>query len=374
MKNPFITNERKIFCEHCNYVIVEPYPEDSICPNCQKFSSNILEALSKSKRNNLEDKKSQYDSVTRTPSSEINGVRTKPELSDEDITDEYIKFYGITSVEMNQIFSSNEKFTYLLDLTHNLNFLATGFLGGVLDKMLLITEETGEDKCLFLKKNNIIYVICGMFTEKKGKRILNQLSLDYDSLIRKGNVNSSKITTKLKSFQNFIRENLGRDRILTNKEIPYLDECLRVDYIGLSSISTGVVSLLLDEHQELKIEVPDGIKHTEKEHEFKEDNLTARIEAISSNTQGMTLAYPRWIAVRIKFQKYRFLTFKEYPNDYFLYLLTEGNLDKIQNVEDKIAPLLSDVISQPFKGDLKPFNELKNTLKDLFRGIPGNKF
>lgn len=369
-----INPSEKIICEHCGYVIVKPYPVDSICPKCKKFSANIQEANIEMKSNQQDNAQRQTESISRTPSSEIDGVNTKAEENDGYITDEYIKFYGITSLEMNHIFSSNEKFEYLLDLTHNLNFLANGFLGGVLDKMLLISENKKEDKCLFLEKNNFIYVICGMFTEKKGKLILNQLSLDYDSLIRNRDVDSSKITTKLKRFQNFIEEKLGRDKILTNKEIPYLDDWLRVDYIGLSYISTGVVSLLLDEDQELKIDVPSGVESPEKEREFKEDNLTARIEAISSNTQGMTLAYPRWIAVKVEFQKYRFLTFKIYPNNYFLYCLTEGNLNKIKDVEHKIEPLLSKVISQPFTGELKPFNELKIALKNLFSTIRENKF
>jgi hypothetical protein len=57
-----------------------------------------------------------------------------------------------------------------------------------------------------------------------------------------------------------------------------------------------------------------------------------------------------------------------------LYCLTEGNLNKINDVEHKITPLLSNVISQPFRGDLKPFNEVKIALKNLFSTIPENKF
>ncbi|TFF94839.1 MAG: hypothetical protein EU543_00270 [Promethearchaeota archaeon] len=94
--------------------------------------------------------------------------------------------------------------------------------------------------------------------------------------------------------------------------------------------------------------------------------ITARIEAIAANTLGNTGSVPRWIAVKLGYQNYRFLTFKEYDNDYFLYMLSEGNLEKINLVEKKIDPYLKEVIKNPFSGNLRPFNELKSKLQALF--------
>ena len=104
----------------------------------------------------------------------------------------------------------------------------------------------------------------------------------------------------------------------------------------------------------------------EDEKEMKESMLTARIEAIAANTQGNTGAIPRWIAVKLGFQSYRFLTFQKYHNDYYLSLLSEGNLDQIQNVEKLLKPKIEQVVATPFSGNLKPFNELKEHLEDLF--------
>jgi hypothetical protein len=124
----------------------------------------------------------------------------------------------------------------------------------------------------------------------------------------------------------------------------------------------------------LSIPIPEEINNHEHEIEMKEDILTANIAAIASYTQGITSSYPRWIAVRIKFQKYRFLTFKKLQNDFFLYFLSEGNLDKIEIVESVVEPLLRNYIDKIFNGDLRTFNELKTTLRNLFKKFPERKF
>jgi hypothetical protein len=75
---------------------------------------------------------------------------------------------------------------------------------------------------------------------------------------------------------------------------------------------------------------------------------------------------PKWIAVKLGFQRYRFLTFQKYENDYFLYALSEGNLGKIPYVEAVLQPLIEHVADKPFSGNLRPFNKLKLNLRDLF--------
>jgi hypothetical protein len=148
---------------------------------------------------------------------------------------------------------------------------------------------------------------------------------------------------------------------------------MRVDYLGLSSMSIGVISLLLDSDGKLNVEVPGKFEDQSEEIEMKESLLTAKIEAIAANTLGNTGSYPRWIAVKLGFQHYRFLTFRKYQNDYFLSLLSEGNLQKLENVEGKVEPYLYHGIDKPFSGNLRPFNKLKTTIREIFNKLPEHK-
>jgi len=97
---------------------------------------------------------------------------------------------------------------------------------------------------------------------------------------------------------------------------------------------------------------------------MKESMITARIEAIAANTQSNTGVIPRLIAVKLGFQKNRFITFKKYQNDYFLYLISEGNLGKVEEVEQLLDPLISETTKTPFSGNLKPFNKLRVELEN----------
>jgi len=142
----------------------------------------------------------------------------------------------------------------------------------------------------------------------------------------------------------------------------------------LSSMSIGVISVLLDDGEKLNVKVPGEFEDPAEELEMKESLLTAKIEAIAANTLGNTGAYPRWIAVKLGFQQYRFLTFQKYRNDYFLSCLSEGNLKKIEEVEAKLEPILHHGMNTPFSGNLRPFNKLKATIKDLVDKIPERKF
>ena len=376
---PFRHSPKKIECEHCNYKIVEPFPPNSYCPSCGKFSANIFNVLNDSDTNQQEIKPKRRE--VRTPSSEVDGVDVRSDVEGE-LTDEFIQFAGITSQDdpQNQIFWSNPEFKFLLDLTFNLNFIATSILGGTLDMMLLISDNNEESKCLFLSKNNFIYVINGMFTNKKGKYILNGFRYIYEDFLRNRDINSlsadeiSLITLKLKAHLNTVKEVLRTERIFTNKEISYIDTWLQVDYMGLSSKSIGIISLLLDDKKKVNIDVRVRDEQQDIDEGFHEDSLTAKIQAISAVTEGMSKSYPRWIAVEVKFQKYRYLSFKKYPNNYFSYFLSEGNLELIPQVEDQFEPFLRDVISQPFTNDLRPFKPVRAALKEFFSTIPHRKF
>ncbi len=338
----------------------------------------------------------QFKPKTKTASSKLKGkirvksVETKFSLDDEKIIlkeggkggeEEYIKFCGITSVERTPLFASNDRLHYLLELSNNLDFIATSILGGDLDKMLLKSENNEDVKCQFFEKNNIIYLIYGVFPDKKGKWFLEQMAKYYSELVRGKDVNNLTkiekfdIDNKFRGYLIFIlKEYRQLHDVFSDQEIPYLEDWIRIDYIGLSSMSIGVISLLLDKEGQLNVKAPGEFENLEEEMEMKESLLTAKIEAIAANTLGNTGAYPRWIAVKLGFQKYRFLTFRKYQNDYFLSCLSEGNLRKIENVEAQIEPILYHGISTPFSGNLRPFNKLKATIKDLFKNVPKGKF
>ncbi|MBY8980450.1 MAG: hypothetical protein KGD72_08675 [Candidatus Lokiarchaeota archaeon] len=325
-----------------------------------------------------------------TAAKKLAGVRKKVKdknisLDDDliklDGDNEYIKFCGITSIDRTQLFVSNKKWLYFLELTNNLDFIATSILGGDLDKMLLISENTEEEKCQFFEKNDIIYVILGKFPDKKGKWVLEQMAKHFSDLIQDKDVNSlSKyekydIENKFKGKLIFIlKEYLELQEVFSDQEIPYVEDWLRLDYVGLSSMSIGVISLLLDDEDRLDVKVPGEFEDPAEEIEMKESLLTAKIEAIAANTLGNTGAYPRWIAVKLGFQNYRFLTFKKYRNDYFLSCLSEGNLKNIDIVEAKLEPILNSGINIPFSGNLRPFNKLKSQIKELMRKIKERKF
>ena len=286
---------------------------------------------------------------------------------------EYIKFLGITSINRVPLFYSALKYVYLLELTNNLDFIATSILGGELDKMLLISEENNEQgKCQFLVKNELIYIVYGVFPDKKGKWILEQMNKHFLELVKEKNIDKlskldkHQISTKFDGIIRFIlKEYLQLQDVFSDQDIPYLEDKLRIDYLGLSSRSIGVISLLLGD--ELNIEMPGEFDSPEELNEMKESLLTAKIEAIAANTLGNTGAMPRWIAVKLGFQNYRFLTFQKLKNDYFLSFLSEGNLEKLELVEARLGSMISPITEKTFSGDLRPFNQLKSLFIEKFK-------
>jgi len=386
----FSRNRDQIICENCGYVIVKPYPKDQLCPKCGKFLSNIFKHADNTESEPEKLEPQEFQPKTETPSSKMPGVRKvdkqDPISLDAEKIDlkggkEYVKFCGITSVDRTPLFASNGKLLYLLELTNNLDFIATSILGGDLDKMLLKSENNETEKCQFFEKNNIIYILYGKFPDKKGKWVLEQMAKYFSDLVRNKDVNNLSKIDKYdveKKFSGYLisifKEYLQLQDVFSDQDFYYIEDWIRLDYVGLSSMSIGVISILLDTEEHLIVKVPGEFEDPAEEVEMKESLLTAKIEAIAANTLGNTGAYPRWIAVRLGFQKYRFLTFKKYRNDYFLSCLTEGNLKKIDNVEAQIEPILYHGIDTPFSGNLRPFNKLKGTIKELINKFPGRKF
>jgi len=285
--------------------------------------------------------------------------------------DEYIILFGITSINRTPLYCSNKNYIYLLELTNNLDYIATSILGGVLDKMLLIMDDKSKpQKCQFFCKDNIIYLVYGEFPDKKGKWILEQMAKYFSELIKDQDVDNldkmvkHQIEKKFNGIIKFILEEYMKlQDVFSDQDIPYVEDKIRIDYLGLSAKSIGVISLLLGE--EIKVDLPEEFNNPDDMKEMKESILTAKIEAIAANTLGNTGAFPRWIAVKLGFQQYRFLTFKEFPNNYFLYLLLKGNLNKLDKVESQLEPYINHVVDKPFSGDLSPFNKLKLSLIDF---------
>ena len=360
--------------------MIKPYPTDKLCPKCSKFLPGLYEYVAESNVKDIKPQPKTFEKKNTVASERFQGkVRVKREekkfsFKDERIPlkgdEEYLKLCGITSTDRTKLFCSNEKFIYLLELSNNLDNIATGILGGELDQMLLITNNEEEDKCQFFVKNEIIYIIYGKFPDKKGKYFLEQMANFYGELVHGKDVNKLNKLEKHEIDRKFeaqiraiINKYIQLQDVFSDQEIPFVEDKIRIDYLGLSSMSIGVISLLLG--QELGVKFPGKTESPEEEKEMIESLLTAKIEAIAANTLGNTGAYPRWIAVRLGFQNYRFLTFKKYKNDYFLYLLSEGNLEKLNKVEDYLDPFIEHVVDNPFSGTLKPFNRLKNTLADM---------
>ncbi len=382
ISNTFFPPNKKqseVKCPHCGYIISKPYPKDSNCIRCKKFIPALFD-LTKESDEKLQPK--EFKTKSTTLSSKLGAkvrVKEKPltiNLDSDKIKlkkGEYVKLMGITTTERTQLYCSNNNYSYLLELTNNLDFIATGILEGDLDQMLLISEKNEkEEKCQFYEKNNIIYLVYGRFPDKKGKWVLEQMAKYFSELVGENNPDELEkfekyqIGLEFKRRTKFILEQyVSLQEIFTDKVIPYVEDSIRIDYLGLSSMSIGVISLLLGE-ENLKFDSLGEFEDPNEEKEMKESMLTARIEAIAANTQGNTGATPRWIAVKLGFQEYRFLTFKKYQNDYFLSMLSEGNLEKIKQVEKLLDSLITEITSTVFSGNLKPFNELKIELIQRF--------
>ncbi|MFX1321884.1 MAG: hypothetical protein ACFFAQ_09590 [Promethearchaeota archaeon] len=379
----FHSDKRKdeIVCKKCGYRHVKPYPKDSMCRNCGTFLTDLYDYLSENDQ--IKTKPKQFETKTETLSTKLKDkvkIKEKKPISIDIEKDkieltkgEYVKLLGVTSVERTPLYCSNQNYEYLLELTNNLDFIATGFLGGDLDKMLLISEEKNEEeKCQFYEKHNIIYLVYGKFPDKKGKWLLEEMAKYFKDLVGERDVD--KLSEPEKEFfekdfrpimKSILEAYVNLQEVFGDEDLGYVEDTIRIDYLGLSSMSIGVVSLLLGDDK-LNIEIPGNYEDPNEEKEMKESMLTARIEAIAANTQGNTGAIPRWIAVKLGFQKYRFITFRKYQNDYFLNLLSEGNLEKVEKVEELLDKNINPLTETSFSGNLQPFNELKAKLKENF--------
>jgi len=379
-------NSSKVKCAHCGYIFVTPYQDDCTCRNCNLFSIKLFRFLHG--KNNFVKKVESKDSkiVSR---KNIKGTEKRK-------IPKSINFYGIVSKERIPIYHNDKKFKYILELTNNLDSISTRTFSGTLDKMLIIlgNEEDVEEKMLitrFYEKNEVIHILIGNFSDKESDWIIYQVSMFFNDMVHKDKINTKKLTKiekrkiaiKMNIFLNYIEEGIDLKVKFEKPNFNYVDNWLRLHYFGLSSESVGVISLLLDKENILKFGEqkqfePDSendiSRLVKKIIDFGESALTAKIEAMLASILANMKGYPRWISIKSGFQKYRFLSIKKLENQFYLYCITEGNIEKLESVESFLYMYLKDGVSNKFTSSLKVFNEIKNKIQGIIETIPERKF
>lgn len=392
-KEKKMENEDKICsevkCAHCGYIFVIPYQDDCTCRNCNLFSIKLFRFIYG--KNNFikkgEIKDSKIVSRKNVKGTEKRKFSKIPKA---------INFYGIVSKERIPIYHNNKKFKYILELTNNLDSISTRTFSGTLDKMLIIlgNEEDVEEKMVitrFFEKNEVIHILIGNFSDKESDWIIYQVSMFFNDMVHKDKINTNKLTKiekreisiKMNIFLNYIEEAIDLKVKFEKPNFNYIDNWLKLHYFGLSYESVGVISLLLDKKNILKFGEqkqfePDSendiSRLVKKIIDFGESALTAKIEAMLASILANMKGYPRWISIKSGFQKYRFLSIKKLENQFYLYCITEGNIENLESLESFLYMYLKDGISKKFTGSLKIFNEMKHKIRDIIETIPERKF
>jgi len=386
----------RVKCEHCGKILVAPYHEDCICRNCNLFSIKLFRYIYE--KNYFVDKVESKDSKI-VSSKGLKGT-DKKKISK---TPKSIYFYGIVSKERIPIYYNKERCKYILELTNNLDIISTRTLSGTLDKMLIIlgNEDEAEEKKLiarFFEKNGVIHILIGNFSDKESDWIFNQVSMFFNDMIQRDKINIEKlakieereISFKMNIFLNYIEEAVELKVKFKKPNFNYIDNWLKLYYFGLSAESVGIISLLLDKENILKFGSETQFNHeyiskddsntspisrlVKKIIDYSETVLTAKIEAILAIIHANMKGYPRWISIKSGFQKYRFLSFKKLENNYFLYCISEGNIEKLESLESFLEIHLTEGVSNKFNSSLKIFNEIKIKIRDTIETIPERKF
>jgi len=386
-------NEDKIYskvkCDHCGYVFVAPYQNDCTCRNCNLFSLKLFRFLH---GKNISFSKEESKDVKSVSSKNDKGTEERKILT----IPKNVNFYGIVSKERIPIYYNDKKYKYILELTNNLDSISTRTLSGTLDKMLIIlgNEDNAEEKKLvarFFEKNGVIHILIGNFSDKDSNWIFNQVSMFFNDMVQKDKININKLTKiekreisfKMNIFLNYIEEAVELKVKFEKPNFNYIDNWLRLYYFGLSSESVGVISLLLDKENILKFgeqrqfesdSEKDISQLVNKIIDFGESVLTAKIEAILASILANMKGYPRWISIKSGFQKYRFFSIKKLENQFYLYCITEGNIENLESLESFLYMYLKDGLSNKFASSLKSFNEMKNEIRDIIETIPERKF
>ncbi|MFX0073794.1 MAG: hypothetical protein ACFE96_00010 [Candidatus Hermodarchaeota archaeon] len=374
----------RVKCEHCGRIIVAPFHEDCRCRSCNQFSKELFRFLYEKK-----------DIAEKVEFKDYKPLTSKSEKKSP-VIQKKLYFYGIVSKTRIPIYYNDKKWKYFLELTNNLDVISTSTLSGTLDKMLITLSAEAElenEQILarFFEKNGFIHVLIGNFSDKDSYWLFNQVSMFFNDLILKyknkleklDKIDKREISFKINIFMNKMEEAVELKVKFEKPNFNYIDNWLRLHYVGLSSESVGVISLLLDRENILKFgeqkffepdTESDISQKVEQIIDFSESVLTAKIEVILASILANMKGYPRWISIRSGFQKYRFLSFKRLENNFFLYCITEGNLEKLETLESFLYLYMKEKVSKKFTGSLHDYNEIKTKIKSIMEPFPERKF
>src|SRR5271157_3620439 len=268
----FNKSDEQLFCPNCGYSMIKPYPR--LCPKCkcaleaviadqeQKKKEEEREAFwdleAKASKTALEKSASlapqEFKKSTDSAAGKVKGVRVKKKESkivnfDSPMIEvgpglEYIKLLGVVEENRVTLFCSNPQYEYFLELSCNLSVIATSILSGELDRMALFSEETKrEEKCLFLGNDHVIYLIYGVFPDRKGLWVLNRMRNEMIPMLKAAGkkipdlskLELHNIRTKfLNAAIGIMNEYVNLKEVFSDKPIESIDQTVRVDYFGLS--------------------------------------------------------------------------------------------------------------------------------------------
>ncbi len=379
-------------CEKCGYIAYEPIP--ILCPNCKTELPKDKEVSASFFDDKDRKQASEFKVESQKPSDSVAGIKIKKKAGTEKVdldfkiiyikgTEEYIKMIGIVTLDRVTLFSFNPDYSYFLELGSNLQEIASSILHGELDRMTFqaVSEDfiPGEkvdqnkfdvrEKMTFAKDDYCLYMIFGVFPDKKAYWILNQFKMHVKELSKQRDLCNIKeidlynIQLELKKkIVVSIQELIKLQTTFTDAPIQSTTDFMRVDYVGLSYQSVGVFSKLITDHIVIEDIV---VQHTEQDSpeskELKESLISAKLEAIAANTVANTKLMPYYISVKVGFDTYRFIIFAEI-NDYYIQVLSEGNPTRISDLSTWLKQLAKPYTTEPFKGNVGKFKEL---LKDI---------
>ncbi|MHA1732874.1 MAG: hypothetical protein ACTSU5_13090 [Promethearchaeota archaeon] len=386
-----------IKCPKCGYQIIQPFPQ--FCPKCQTSLRFELEAYDRTHGGELKRKKilektrkivakpvdvsrvKEMKPTAATASKKIKGVRVKVRKKVEiDLSkpfvelvpnQEYIKLAGIIHEDRIPIYCSNLRYEYFLELSCNLDDIATSILGGDLDRMYLVANDGASDTCFFSVQNGLIYILLGQFHLKKANWLLSQMKIHLNDIL--GNrvpreLEKIDIHNIQRKFDGVLTSLLTQYRklgeVMSDREIESVVDTVRVDYFGMSYRSIGVISKLYGDELPIQSTGADGDATAERE--LKESLLTAKLEAIAANTLANTNCIPRWISVKLGFESFRWMVFGRLPNEYFYQILAEGNINRLLEIEPDVKAIVNRETDKPFTGDLSRFEPVLAQLNAFF--------
>jgi DNA-directed RNA polymerase subunit RPC12/RpoP len=403
-------------CPKCGYrFFVRPFPKVCPNPNClqpleskNSFADHIEAKLISEQQVEVEPSDRQipidnqiYEKVTpkgvqipkdikeiqvssATASKQIAGVKVKKKTMEINLDAEiivfpksgiYFKNFGIVTQDRVVLYNRNPNFAFIQELSTNLDYIASSILGGEIDRLVLQSEISNAiEQILYMKEEGILYFAYGIFSSKDGLFILKEMKKSLkDALMGKSipsldKLDMANINKKMNAAIKFrLNQYINLSDILSEKEFTPVDEWIRFDYYGMSYRSIGTISKILG--NDLPIDIGQQLPPAQSE-DLKESLITAKIEAIAANTIANTNAVPKYLTVKLGYERYRYMIFEKLQNDYFMYMLAEGNLEKARSVVAYLKELVGPVTVNAFKGDLHPFLRLRDQIVAFF--MPSN--